>query len=139
MSDRYVIATTGGCLGPAVPEGTGLVVDPNAEIKPLSIVALVLKPGGPWGKYLQSDQTLPLGRVCKLFLDRCVRNGRELLLVGQLFPPAIGVVALDEIEALHRIVEMENGGREAWQSVREEFNLIAWARGENTIAPINPE
>jgi hypothetical protein len=147
MADRYIVIATGGCLGPAVPDGTRLVADPSAEIKPLSLVSVTLRrTGGPWDKFLQSEWIAAMGfgeypadGLGKIFLDRVVRAGREVLLLGQFNPPCIGVVPVDEIEAAHKIVRMENGSREAWLSVKEEFNLIAWARGENTIQPINPE
>jgi hypothetical protein len=60
-------------------------------------------------------------------------------LLGQFYSPVIGVVAGDDVEAMHKIVGRANRNIKEWAAVREMFNLIAWARGERASAPINSE
>jgi len=105
MHRSYVAEVTGGCLGAAMPDGMNLTVDTTERIEPLSLVCIVLKKSaGPWSSFMQAawfeamDGAWP-GVMVKLYLGRGRANGRDVLLLGQLCPPCIGVVGLDEIEA----------------------------------------
>ena len=143
MSGLYEIETFGNCLGEAVPDGTRLVVDPTAEIKPLDLVCITLhEDRGPWQRFMKSawDEAMdtPFANcMSKVFLDRGVRGGHEVILLGQFYPPTIGVIAVDEVKQMHKVVGRAEGSIGACESVREQFELIAWARGEETCKPIS--
>ena len=76
----------------------------------------------------------------KLFLARARANNHEVLLLGQLYPPCVGVIDIDEVEALHGVVGTEGGTIKlcARDEDLDAFKLVAGFRGRAT-EPINPE
>lgn len=76
----------------------------------------------------------------KIFLGRARVDGREALLLGQLYPPTVGLVGLEEVEALHGVVGAEGGNIKlcARDEDLDAFKLVAGFRGQAT-EPINPE
>lgn len=80
--------------------------------------------------------------MAKIFLDRVRVDGREALLLGQLYPPTVGLVGLEKVEALHRVVGSAGHGNIklcARDEDLEAFKLIAGFRGKAATEPIDPE
>lgn len=141
---NYLMQLCGNCLGPAVPDGEMFLADPTADISPLALCHVVLKRGTDWERHLREAWSQYLGAedvaaMCKVFLDRGIRDGREVLLLGQFYPAAIAVVPVDCVEAMHRLVGLANSNIEHWERAREMFRLIAWARGTEASQPINSD
>jgi len=151
MSDsRYLAEVWGGCLGPALPDGTRLWVDATEAIKPLDLCMVVLRDSkGPWDKFMREAWSEAMGpdypfpnTMVKLFLARTRMDDRDVLLLGQLYPPCVGVVGLDEVEALHRVHASDGEGPIRLCARAEEleaFKLIAPFRSRDTVEPINPD
>ena len=147
MSDsRYIAEVWGGCLGPALPDGTRLWVDPTKEIRPLELCTLVLRDGkGPWDRFMREAWSEAMGdadfqnTMAKIFLRHGTVNGRETFMLGQLYPPCVAVVAGDEVEAMHAVVGSAGHGNIdlVGETEREAFELIAWCAG-HASPPINP-
>ena len=145
MSDsRYIAETQGNCLGANLPDGTRLVVDAHETIRPSDICVIVLhEDRGAWSRFMRSAWAEAMGNddapncMAKIYFARGVKDGREILLLGQLAPPCIGVVAAEEVAALHRVVGTAGEGS-IEVAEREAFNLISWCAG-HASPPINPQ
>ena len=141
----YLAEVWGGCLGPALPDGTRLWVDPDKPIEPLDLCTIVLrKDGGPWSRFMDAAWREATGNddapncMAKIFLGQGASDGREMYLFGQLSPPCIGVVAADEIEAMHAVVGSAGHGEIDvcnGEAEREAFELIAWCRSKSASRP----
>jgi hypothetical protein len=144
---RYLTEVYGGCMGPAVPDGTRFVVDPKKEIRPGDLCTVVLRKGkGPLDKFMREawagvyhDAAYP-NVMGKIYLNRVKLGDREAVLLGQIYPPTVGLVALDEIEALHRDVGCASQAIDlcARGEDRAAFDLLRPFAGKAT-APINPD
>jgi hypothetical protein len=82
-----------------------------------------------------------LGVMVKLFLGRGRANGREVLLLGQLCPPCVGVIGLDEIEAVHRTIGEHQGFLKILpcDADYEAYQLVSAFAGKAEMEPINAE
>jgi len=146
MAVEYFTEVWGGCMGPSLPDGTRLLVDPEKEIAPLSLVTIVLREGkGPWDKFMREAWREAMGNddapncMGKVFLRRGTIGGRDAVMVAQLYPPTVGLIAVDEIEAMHAISGFDGRG-EIRITEPEEWALIAWAgQGAAAMPPINPD
>lgn len=142
VSNDYLIQLYGNCLGEAFPDGSMFVADPAAEIPPLGLCHVVLREGD-WARSMREGwpefRDEPVVAMGKLFLDRGIRGGREVVLIAQFYPPTIAVIAVDDVEAMHRIVGEANRNIKEWEAASEMFNLVAWARGTEATEPINPD
>ncbi len=146
MSGRYEVEIVGGCMGPSLPDYTRLIADPGCKIRPFDLCRVVLKKGGLHDRFMREAWTDVMGdatypnSMAKIFLSRTKCGERDVLLLGQLQPPCVGVVAVDEIEALHRIVGCADGKADlcAGKDELEAFQLIApFGLHGKTIAPIS--
>jgi hypothetical protein len=79
--------------------------------------------------------------MVKLFLGRGRANGREVLLLGQLCPPCVGVIGLDEIEAVHRTIGEHQGFLKILpcDADYEAYQLVSAFAGKAEMEPINAE
>lgn len=118
-----------------------LVADPGADIKPLSIVNIILKTDdeGPWANFLDSFGDGSAG-VCKYIFGSYEFQGEEILVVGQLAPPVAALIPAAAVEAMHSIVATNgSGGSKMTMNDWTAFGLIQpFSRGA-ARPPINPE
>lgn len=141
--EGYWIESLGTCMGDWIPTGRKLLVDPTADIKALDLVAIVIKPGpGHWGSTLArelEDDGRGIGGMVKIYLGRHPIDGADAILVGQLSPPTIGMVPLDEIEALHAVAGTDGDWPEMPALERQALTLLKpLAYVAKPQRPINP-
>ncbi|MER9936138.1 hypothetical protein [Mesorhizobium sp. M0088] len=101
----YTFHTEGHCMGGFVPTGAQLEADPEPEINPGQLVAVVLKETGPMrGLALSLHGNGWLG-VVKMFLGTSTtRAGRKAYMLAQLDPPIVLAVEETHMAAMHLIV-----------------------------------
>lgn len=140
----YEFMTIGDCLGNFVPNGTFLSVDPRAEISLGSLVAVVLKRGGPFSGFARALGSEDLLGVTKIFLgSQIMSSGETVYLVGQLNPPTVSPIPTSGLEAMHLVT----GGQlpsHAHAKMSDQDNaamelLGLFFCGGGSYAPINPE
>jgi len=134
----YSIMLAGNCMGDVFPGGSKFNVDPLLEIPLLGLCHVVFRPDTDWGRQLreswpelQNDDPVS---ITKLFLDRGMRGGREVIMLGQLKPASIAIVPVADAIALHRIVAEAKPCE-----VARIVELLAWACGTDASPPINPD
>jgi len=85
-------------MGDWFPDGTEMLVDPEADVRPLDLCVIRLrKDSGPFARF--SEESGAGLDLCKAFL----RKHDGAVLVCQLEPVMMALIPEEEIEAIHRI------------------------------------
>jgi hypothetical protein len=109
LRDLYPIRTCGTCLGRFVPEGSLLIADPNADLRPMDLCSVTMKGTleTNWGNYMLTGGRDPQDAAgyVKVFLGRYEEDCRLIYLLGSLAPPTVMIVPEEDIATLHAVTE----------------------------------
>lgn len=142
----YTFQTEGHCMGGFVPTGAQLEADPNPEIQPGQLVAVVLKETGPIRGLAHSLHGNGWLGVIKMYLGTTTtRAGRKAYMLGQLDPPIVLAVDEAHMRAMHLIVGAKETPWTLENTEEQDANLEAaldlmspWLCGGAT-PPVGPD
>ena len=142
MIDRANVLTIearGVCLGPSA-DGEQFLVDFIKQIRPGDMCRVQIKRDGAFDApyrhgFDRTDDDGPIN-VLKIFLARAHLGGRDVLLLGQVGPPCIIPLPIDEIESLFLIVKPTGPALCAREENREAWKLIEAFCDGAAIKPI---
>jgi hypothetical protein len=125
---RYIVQADGICLPGIIEDDEYAVIDPEAEIAPLDVVAIV-----------QDDYTIQL---IKVYLGiRGLPDGTKAWLYGQFNPPEIRIIPAGRVNVVHKVVAVmtQDGLERPLEPVPPDCWLSTALSGKAAVEPLRAD
>ena len=132
---RYAVQFAGACQGDWLANGATLLVDPEFEIRPFDLVAVLLNENaGRWAELLNAAGGDCVG-VVKLYLGNYEAGAGRAHIVAQLAPPCVALIPDTAIAAMHRISGADCSAMS--EEDKQALELVRPFANGNSCEPIN--